>query len=45
MLREVWLESEGEFMLFFDTPLGDKLDLWPAATFLDFELREWEWAS
>ena len=35
------MESGGEAEFFFDTSLGDELDMWPMATFLDFDLQGW----
>lgn len=42
-LREVRMESGGVVEFFFDTPLGDKLDMWPMAAFLDLDLQGCEW--
>ncbi|HZW31407.1 MAG TPA: hypothetical protein VFF52_11905 [Isosphaeraceae bacterium] len=44
-LSEVRMESGGVVEFFFDTPLGDELDMWPMATFLDFDLQGWEWVA
>jgi hypothetical protein len=44
-LSEVRMESGGAVEFFFDTPLGDDLDMWPMATFLDFDLQGWEWVA
>ena len=44
-LSEARMESGGAVEFFFDTPLGDELDMWPMATFLDFDLQGWEWVA
>jgi hypothetical protein len=44
-LAEVRMEPEGAVEFFFDTPLGDELNLWPVVTFLGEELQGSEWAA
>jgi hypothetical protein len=45
LLREVRMESGGLVEFFFDTPLGDELDIWPMATFLGLDLQGCEWVA
>ena len=42
-LSEVRIEADGTFALFFDTPLGDKVHLWPMVRFAGWELAKAEW--
>jgi hypothetical protein len=44
-LAEVRMEPEGMVEFFFDTPLGDELNLWPVVTFLGEEPQGSEWAA
>jgi hypothetical protein len=44
-LREVRMESGGVVELYFHSPLGDELHVWPVATFLHLELQGCEWAA
>ncbi|WP_165233319.1 hypothetical protein [Aquisphaera insulae] len=43
-LREVCVEGEDTFDLYFDTPLGDRIDMWPVVTFSGWGIRGCEWA-
>ena len=44
-LREVRLGAGDSFEFYFDTPLGDKMDMWPVVSFSDWNVRAWEWTS
>ena len=44
-LREVLIAVGGDFDFFFDTPLGDELDIWPKVTFQDTKLKGCEWVA
>lgn len=43
VLREVRIEKDLAFALFFDTPTGDAIDMWPMVTFTDWRVRDSEW--
>ncbi len=42
-LSEVRIEGDGSFSLFFDSPTGDAINLWPVVTFDDWSIRESIW--
>lgn len=42
-LSEVLIEQDGTFSLFFDSPTGDTIDLWPMVTFKDWSIKESTW--
>jgi hypothetical protein len=44
-LREVRIEDDGTFVLFFDSPTGDTINLWPMVTFDGWSIIGSEWAS
>ena len=43
VLREVGLDEVDSFVLFFDTPMGDKINMWPMVTFCDWRITKSEW--
>jgi hypothetical protein len=44
ILREVRIEQDGSFALYLDTPIGDKIHMWPVVTFSDWRVTDSEWA-
>jgi hypothetical protein len=44
-LREVEIDDDGTFALFFDSPTGDTIDMWPVVTFAGCSIKESEWAT
>jgi hypothetical protein len=44
VLREVRIEEDLTFELFFDTPTGDRIDMWPLVEFRAWEVAGTEWA-
>jgi len=45
-LREVDVDKgSSKFLFFFDTPVGDKIHLWPIVTFEEWRVKEAEWAA
>jgi hypothetical protein len=42
-LREVRIEDNGTFALFFHAPTGDTIDMWPMVTFDGWSIKESEW--
>ena len=44
VLREVRIEEDLTFELFFDTPTGDRIDMWPVVEFRDWQVAGTEWA-
>jgi hypothetical protein len=42
-LREVRIEADGTFALFFDSPTGDSIDMWPMVTFDGWIVKASEW--
>lgn len=42
-LRAVEIDDAHNFVFFFDTPLGDEIDMWPMVTFADWAVRRSEW--
>ena len=42
-LSEVRIETDTTFALFFDTPVGDQIDMWPMVVFSDFKIIRSEW--
>jgi hypothetical protein len=43
-LREVRIEEDLTFELFFDTHTGDSIDMWPVVEFRDWHVASSEWA-
>jgi hypothetical protein len=44
VLREVRLEVENSFEFFFNTPTGDRIQMWPVVTFTEWRVTAAEWA-
>ena len=44
-LDEIVIEGDDTFEFFLHTPIGDKLDMWPIATFVGWVVRDAEWAT
>jgi hypothetical protein len=44
VLREVRIEEDLTFKLFFDTSTGDRIDMWPLVDFRDWKISGTEWA-
>lgn len=42
-LREVRLEDDGTFVLFFDSPTGDAIDVWPMVIFRNWSVESAGW--
>jgi hypothetical protein len=43
VLSEVRIEKDLTFELFFDTPTGDRIDMWPMVTFSEWRVIGSEW--